>query len=201
VAAQGLTAELAGYLAARPGVTRVALDGAIATGPHELAEGLVEPLRALGRPAVHVRAEAFWRDAALRLEYGHTDEYSLRHEWLDVSGLRRELLDPLGPGGTGRYLTSLRDPVTNRSTREVARTAGPGLILLLSGEFLLGHELPFDRVIRLSASAAALTRRTPAELAWTLPAIAAYESEVRPSERADVDIRVNDPRHPAVLFR
>ena len=63
------------------------------------------------------------------------------------------------------------------------------LIVLLSGQFLLGHELPFDRVIRLSASAAALARATPAELAWTLPVIAAYEAEIEPDAQADIDIR------------
>jgi hypothetical protein len=152
---------------------------------------------------VHVRADSFWRDASLRLEYGHTDEYALRHDWLDASALRRELLDPLDPQGhpsRRTYLPSLRDPVTNRATREPPRTAGPRTVLLVSGQFLLGQGLPFDQVIRLSASAPALARRTPPELMWTLTVIADYEREVDPAAVADVDIRVNDPRHPAIRF-
>ncbi|HEY1485756.1 MAG TPA: uridine kinase [Micromonosporaceae bacterium] len=193
--------RLADYLAAIEATVRVAIDGAAGIDPDGLAGSLIEPLRERSRPAVHVRADSFWRDASLRLEYGRTDEHSLRHDWLDVAALRRELLDPLGPHGNGRYLTSLRDPATNRSTREPTRHAEPGTILLLSGQFLLGQSLPFDRVIRLSASAATLTRVTPPDLLWTLPAVTAYEDSVKPSEVADIDIRLNDPRHPAIRIR
>jgi len=193
--------EIADYLAAIPGIIRVAIDGATGTDPDGLATRLVEPLRTRSRPTVHVRADAFWRDASLRLEYGHADEHSLRHDWLDIGALRRELLEPLGPSGSAMFLPSLRDPVTNRSTRAPLRPAEPGTVLLLSGQFLLGHELPFDRVIRLSASAATLARVTPPDLAWTLPVVAAYEAALDPSELADVDIRVNDPRHPALRVR
>jgi hypothetical protein len=167
----------------------------------QLAQSLIEPLRTRGRPSVHVRADTFLRDASVRLEYGRTDEYSLRHDWLDVAALRRELLEPLGPGGSGSFLASLRDPVTNRSTRMPAQVAGPGMVLLLSGQLLLGHDLPFDRVIRLSASPATLRRTVAPELAWMLPVLAAYEAEVNPAEQADVDIRINDPRHPAIRIR
>jgi hypothetical protein len=110
------------------------------------------------------------------------------------------VLEPLGPHGSGSYLPSLRDPVTNRSTRQAARPAEPGTIVIVSGQFLLGASLPFDRVIRRSASPAALTRMTPPDLAWTLPAVAAYEAAVNPAQLADVDITVNDPRHPAIRW-
>ena len=180
---------------------RVAVDGALGTDPHGFARRLIEPLQTRGRPAVHVKAESFWRDASLRLEYGRTDAYSLRHDWIDVSALRRVLLDPLGPGGSGQFVASLRDPLTNRSTHQPAQLARPGTVLLVSGQFLLGHELPFDRVIRLSASAAALARATPADDAWTLAAVAAYEAEIDLADCADVDIRINDPRHPAMRIR
>ena len=148
-----------------------------------------------------MRADHFWRDASLRLEYGHTDEYSLRHDWLDVAALGRELLDPLGTDAAGPFVTSLRDPVTNRSTRAPVQYADPGTVLLLSGQFLLGHDLPFEKVIRLSASAATVARSISPDLAWTLPVIADYEAEVDPAQLADIEIRRNDPRHPAIRIR
>jgi hypothetical protein len=196
-----LLERVADYLAAIPGIVRVAVDGATATDPDGLAGQLIEPLRRRSRPAVHIRADQFWRDASLRLEYGRTDEHSLRHDWLDADALRREVLDPLGPGGSGSYFPSLRDPVTNRSTRQAARPAEAGTIVIVSGQFLLGRSLPFDRVIRRSASPATLARTTPPDLAWTLPAVAAYEAAVTPAQVADVDITVNDPRHPAIRWR
>jgi hypothetical protein len=193
-----LRGELAGYLAAVPGTIRVAVDGAACAGPDELAASLLEPLRALSRPAVHVRADSFWRDASLRLEYGRTDTHSLLYDWLDVAALRRELLDPLGTGGSGQYLPSLRDPITNRATREPRRDALPGTIALISGQLLLGHGLPFDRIVHLSVSAAARRRRTSAQWAWTLPALERYDEQTDPAALADIDIRLDDPRHPAI---
>lgn len=182
----------------RAGALRVAIDGPLAAGPHELADAIAGMVRIHGRPAIQVRAETFWRDASLRLEFGHTDSHSLLHDWLDLDALRRELLDPLGADGTGRYLPSLRDPATNRATREPPRTAEPGAILLLSGELLLGHELPFDRTVHLALSAAARQRRTPGELHWKLAAYDEYDAASTPITRADIVIKVDDPRHPAL---
>ncbi len=189
-----LAAQLTEVIAAREGYVRVAVDGAWAAAPHELAESLLEPIRAAGRPATHVQAQLFYRDASVRLEWGHTDEHAFRHDWLDVRALRSEVLDPLGPGGHGRYLSSLRDPVTNRATRVAAEPAEPGQVLLLSGELLLAHGLPFDLSVHLRLSTGALARRTPPERAWTLPAFEGYEDLISP----DVEVAVDDPRHPAI---
>ncbi|MGW2547729.1 uridine kinase, partial [Kitasatospora sp. NPDC001574] len=48
---------------------------------------------------------------------------------------------------------------------------------------------------------AALARRTPPEERWTLPAFARYEAETVPAEAADLTVRVDDPRHPALVER
>ena len=71
-------------------------------------------------------------------------------------------------------------------------------MLVVSGALLLGLGLPFDRVVHLAVSPAARARRTPAEQAWTLPAFDRYDAEVAPAELADVVIKLDDPRHPAV---
>jgi hypothetical protein len=176
---------------------RTAVDGPPATSPHELARAMVEPLRVLGRDPVLVAAETFWRDASLRLEYGHEDVDAYL-TWLDAAALRREVLDPLGPGGSGRHLLSLRDPVTNRATREPALLASAATVLIVSGSLLLGLGLPFDVTIHLASSPAARARRTPPQWAWTLAAFDRYDAEVAPSRVADVVVRVDDPRHPAI---
>lgn len=177
---------------------RVAVDGPRVADPQGFAESLVVPLRALGRPAVLVRAETFWRDAALRFEYGRTDLLSFATGWLDDAAIRREVLDRLGPAGDGCFLPSLRDPVSNRATREPPRTAGPGAIVLISGELLLGRGLPFDGTIHLAVSSAARRRRTPQEWQWTLPVFDDYDRNVDPVRRADVVLRYDDPGHPAI---
>jgi hypothetical protein len=196
--------KLAGALAQRiadgtpPGPWwRVAIDGAPAARPQDLADAIAEELPPLGHPVLRVSAAAFWRSASLRLEYGHEDVDAYSSLWLDTGALRREVLDPLGPGGTGRALPSLRDPLTDRSTRAGYTELPPGGVLLLDGPLLLGQGLPIDLAVHVQLSAGALRRRTPAEEQWTLPAYERYGRETVPEEAADVLVRADDPRHPA----
>ena len=197
---QRLVDDLADRLAtstAQGPALRVAIDGADAAEPLALAAAIVDPLRERGRPVTVVAAETFWRDASLRLEYGRedVDEYL---EWLDVAALRREVLDPLGPGGTGVFTPSLRDPTTNRATRAPATTAQHGAIVIVAGALLLGRGLPFDVSIHLALSPGALQRRTDPAAHWTLEAIARYEQQANPQQTADIVVRLDDPARPAV---
>jgi hypothetical protein len=197
---QRLVSELADRLAKQPSpgpALRVAIDGADAAGPRALAAALVDPLRERGRPGHVVAADTFWRDAALRLEHGREDVDAFL-EWLDTGALTREVLAPLGPGGDGTYIASLRDPATNRMTREPPRTVGPGAVVLVAGALLLGGGLPFDCTVHLALSPAALRRLTDPGAHWTLEAFARYEQAIRPQEIADVVVRVDDPARPAV---
>jgi hypothetical protein len=127
----------------------------------------------------------------LRFEHGREDVDSYL-SWLDDGALRREVLS----GST--YLPSLRDPQTNRATRDARRELPDNAILVVTGALLLGLGLPFDRVVHLAVSAAARQRRTPAAEAWTLPAFDRYDAEVSPADLADVVVKLDDPRHPAV---
>ena len=73
-------------------------------------------------------------------------------------------------------------------------------MLILSGPLLLGRGLPLDLTVHLELSPGALARRTPPELAWTLPAYARYRDGGRPGRPlADVVVRMDDPRHPAIV--
>jgi hypothetical protein len=199
-----LTAELVAALADRAAGRRwlrVLVDGAAPTGPTDLAATLVDPLRALGHPVLQLAAGDFLRPASLRFEHGRTDPDGLRHDWLDAGALRREVLDPLEPGGTGRVLPSLWDAERDRATRADYTELAPGGVLLLAGSLLLGHDLPAEHTVHLWLSPAALARRTPAEDAWALPAYAAYENEVRPRDRADHVVLLDNPDRPALHTR
>jgi uridine kinase len=197
-----LVEELADRLAAQEPVCRlrVAIDGAPAAGPAALADALVDPLRVRGRPAVRVSTDDFLRPASVRLEFGRTNPDSFYTGWLDEAALRREVLDPAGPGGSGRIVTRLWDARTDRATREPYSDLPPAAVVLVSGALLLGAGLPFEVTVHLDLSAAALDRRTEPELRWTLPAFARYGHEVDPASFADVVVRVDDPRHPALVL-
>jgi hypothetical protein len=198
-----LVSELAALLLSREpdSYLRVGIDGPPAAVPERLADALVDPLRAGGRPAIRISTSDFLRPASLRLEFGRRNPDTFYAGWFDEAGLAREVLDPAGPGGSGRILTRLWNAATDRATREPYRDLPPGAVLLVSGPLLLGGGLAFDIVIHLELSAAALARRTDPEESWTLPAYARYAEEVDPASLADMVVRLDDPRRPALVLQ
>lgn len=196
-----LVEELADRLASRESDSRlrVAVDGADAADPGRLADALTGPLRVRGRAAVRVATSDFLRPASLRLEFGRTNPDSFYTGWFDEAGLIREVLDPSGPDGSGRILERLWDARIDRAARAPYQDLPADAIVLVSGPLLLGSGLPFDFAVHLELSAAALVRRTPADLAWTLPAYRRYAAEVAPETLADVVVRLDDPRRPALV--
>jgi hypothetical protein len=202
VSRQRLADELARRLLARhrqPHPLRVGVDAPACADLGPVLDLLTDRLREAGHPVVSVAARTFYRDAALRWEYGKADVESFYTGWLDTAALQREVLLPLAVDGS--YLPSLRDPDSNRSTRAApARLPATGVVLVI-GELLLGNGLSFDAVVHVSVSHQARRRQTPAELQWTLPAHDRYEVEVDPAALADLVIRYDDPLHPALLAR
>lgn len=176
---------------------RVAVDGAPAAEPGVLAARIRDALRLRGREALVLAAGGFLRPASLRYEFGREDPDAYYDTWLDTGALWREVFGPLEPGGDGRVLPDLWDPLTDRATRSPYVSLPPGGVLLLHGPLLLGRWFPFDLVVHLQLSAPALARRTPERDRWTLPAFVRYEEEAGPAEAADVLVRLDDPRRPA----
>lgn len=179
----------------------VAVDGAPPAGADRLAELLVNELRLRGRSAVHVSAHDYLRPASLRLELGREDPDLFYTDWFDLRAIEREVLDPIGPDGSGRVLPKLWDSEADRAYRAQYVELKPGGVVLLDGPFLIGAGLAFDLTVHLSVSSAALARHTADEDAWTLPAYARYEQEQNPLETADIAVRCDDPKHPALVTR
>ncbi len=128
----------------------------------------------------------FLRPASLRLEHGRTDADAFLDGWLDTGALRREVLEPAGPGGSGRVLPRLWDAVADRAYRaDYVALAADG-VLVLAGALLLGRGLPFELAVHLRMSGAALARTLDAGQAWTLPAYERYEAEHDPEREADL---------------
>lgn len=177
----------------------VAFDGpAGAADPAGLADALVDPLRVAGREALRVSAWDFLRPASLRFERGRRDPDTRYEDWLDVGALHREVLRPLRPGGTGAVLPALWDAGTDRAYRRPRVELPRDAVVLIDGELLLGRGLDFDLTVHLWLSPEALARRLPVDEHWALPAYERYEGEVSPADAADVVVRVDRPRNPAV---
>jgi pantothenate kinase-related protein Tda10 len=180
--------------------TRLAVDGAPGSGTSEVAAAVGEVLAGAGRPVLRISAGDFLRPRSLRLEHGREDPDVFYAEWLDLKGLRREVFDPLGPGGSGRVLPTLWNAERDRASRAEYVELPPGGVLIVEGTFLMGIGLPFDVEVHLWLSTGALKRRTPEAMAWTLPAYKRYDAEADPSRAASLTARMDDPRHPALLF-
>ncbi|MFC9436616.1 hypothetical protein [Nocardia sp. NPDC057030] len=153
---------------ALPGHRVIAIDGADAARPVDLAQRTAAALRDTGRPAEVVSLHDYVRPASLRAEFGR-DDLSYRTTWFDYEALRREVIDALHR--EGRWLPALWDEPTDRSARATIRPAAPGTVLLVAGPMLLDHHLDFDLTLHLDMSEQALRRTTPPEDHWTIPAL------------------------------
>ena len=174
---------------------RVVIDGAPASQPEILGAEVVGALAP--RRGVLVRADHFWRQASLRFEDGRHDADAWLEGWLDEAAMRREVLDRCAE--TGQLLPALRDPATDRSLRPALVELPADGVVIVAGSALLGRGLPFDIAVHVHLTDAALTRRTPEDQAWTLPALARYQREREPTKLADLVVRADDPLRPAIV--
>ena len=180
---------------------RVAIDAPPWSGLG-LSALLVEALTAWSRSAVVVRVADYLRPASLRLERGRDDPDTFYEDWIHVAALRREVLEPSGPGGSGRVLPSLWDAARDRASRADYVALPADAVVVVDGWFLLRGELPFDLTVHVHLSAAARARRVPVvDAARELPAYDRYDAEAGPGEHADIVVRADDPQRPAVIDR
>ncbi len=193
ISPERLVDEVTDLVVARSGRVRVALDGPPPTEPVALARRAAVALRARGRATVVVDAGDYLRPASVRLEYGRDDPDEFLDGWLDAAALRREVLDPAAPDGSGRVLPRLWDAATDRAYRDGYTALPADGVVLLAGALLLGRGLPVDVAVHLRMAPAALARTLPAELRWTLPAYDRYGEPV-----ADLLVLADHPDRPAV---
>lgn len=186
-----LVGRLVERVRALPGHRVIAIDGADAARPLDLAHRSAAALRDTGRPAEVVSLHDYVRPASLRVEFGR-DDLSYRTAWFDYEALRREVIDALHE--EGRWLPALWDEATDRSARATIRPAAADTVLLVAGPMLLDHYLEFDLSVRLNMSEPALRRTTPADEHWTIPALLDTETSTTPTFFA----RWDHPDRPAL---
>ncbi|MGN6300153.1 MAG: uridine kinase [Angustibacter sp.] len=185
---------------------RVGIDGCVPDDGAALADAVADRLLALGLAVARVCQDDFWLPRSQRLEHGPRDPDALYDHWYDDGALRREVLDRLGPADHDpagpSWLPSLRDPMTDRSTRAARRPAAPGPVADADGRFLLRWELAdaFDVSVHLATSPPAQERRLTDEdeRARAVPAWARYLDETDPAARATFVVRYDHPARPAV---
>lgn len=209
--------ELAGRIVRveLPHPVRVAVDGVDAAGKTTLAEELVTPLRARGRPVIRASIDGFHHPAGIRHARGVTSPEGYYRDSFNYQGLAESLLIPLGPNGSRRYVSAIFDFRTDSEVRlpvqvaERRRRKEARRLFLLRPE-LMGH---WDFTIFVEAAfetTLAWAERRDAGLFGGveevrnrygrryIPGQRLYLAECRPRERADVVVDNNDPWNPVM---
>lgn len=182
---------------------RLGVDAAVPADGEHVADAVAAALADRGAAVLRVRARDWLRPRSVRLAAGPRDAATAWTSEVDHLGLLREVLDPLGPGGAGTWLPALWDEAADRAVRAPRRTAPAGSVLVLDGPFLLRWETAdaLDLVVHLLVSDAAVHRRLGGDAAvrrtgaWAL-----YREETDPAPRADVVLRAEDLRRPALVL-
>lgn len=123
------------------GWVRVAVDGVDGAGKTTFADELAEVLAAAARVTIRASVDGFHHCRARRYRRGRRGWEGFWLDAFDVEQLRSELLDPLQPGGSGRYRQAVQDLARDQSLALPYDLAPLTAVLLLDGVFLHRDEL------------------------------------------------------------
>lgn len=135
----GVVLEARASAGGRP--VRVGVDGVDGAGKTWFADALADALRAAGVTVVRVSVDGFHRPARERYRRGRTSPEGFFLDSYDYAALRREVLEPLGPGGDRRYRTAMFDHRSDEPVDAPQRTAPDDAVLVVDGIFLHRDEL------------------------------------------------------------
>jgi uridine kinase len=195
-------------------IIRIAIDGVDGAGKTTLADALAALVSRKGRPTIRASVDDFHNPRSIRYARGKYSPDGFYLDSYDYSAFRKLLLDPLGPGDSGRYITKRFDHRTDQPVEADAQQAPPSAALIVDGIFLHRPELRscwhlsiFLKVdFEISVSRGATRDQTPDAIDPYSPAYQRYVggqklylSACAPEQRTDIVIDYNDLRAPKVL--
>ena len=125
----------------RPHPLRVAIDGIHAAGKTTLADELVAPLEARGRPVLRASIDGFHNSQSERYRRGENSPEGYYWDCFDYQALLKVLLLPLGPGGDRQCRLNTFDLRADNPVHESPKSVSKDAVLVLDGVFLLRPEL------------------------------------------------------------
>ncbi len=195
---------------------RVAFDGIDAAGKTMLADEVADALNNKQRIVIRASVDGFHRPKKDRYLRGEFSPEGYYNDSFDYTAIKEYLLQPLGPGGTGRYRTSVFDFRNDSPLLPPLKSAPDDAVLLFDGVFLLRPELKdnWDITIFLhidfdTSLHRALGRDLP--LLGTrerivhryekryVPGQKIYLRQAKPQRVADIVIDNNDPQYPVIV--
>jgi uridine kinase len=196
------------------GTVRVGIDGVDGAGKTTFADELRDRLAPSGRPIIRATVDGFHHPKPVRYRRGRYSPEGFYRDSYDYGALRTRLLDPLGPGGSGRFRRAIFDVDADRAVDAAEERATPGSILLFDGMFLHRPELRdtwdlsvFLRVewtrnhrLRGAAGAAPVDLEAPATRRY-LDGQRLYFRECAPGDCASIVVDNHDLDAPFVVER
>jgi uridine kinase len=122
-------------------IVRIGIDGVDGVGKTVFADMLARTIAAQGRPVIRASVDDFHNPREHRYRRGRDSPEGFYLDSYNYGELRKVLLDPLGPGGTGVYCVAIFDHVTNSPVPLRWSSAEPRSVLVFDGIFLHRAEL------------------------------------------------------------
>lgn len=198
--------------------TRVAIDGVDGSGKTTMADELIEPIRRAGREVIRASVDGFHNPRAVRYTRGPDSPEGYFLDSFDYAAVKRELLEPLGPAGGGKFRTAVFDYRTDQPVESPRRAARRDAVLLFDGVFLSRPELqgswdltvwlhvPFEVTVERAVArdsrngGDAVVTRGKYEHRY-VPGQRLYLTQCRPQERADIIVDNTALDRPKVMVR
>lgn len=195
---------------------RVAVDGRTACGKSTFARALSASLAERGRNVLCTTIDGFHNSKAIRYARGRLSAEGYYRDARDLAAIRRELLDPLGPGGTLLVRTATFDLDADAPLASDAIPVPSDTTLIVDGTFLARPELSdawdvhiFLHTSRETARARGVTRdRSKGDISGQietvydqryLPAFELYLAEATPEARANILVDLDDFAAPRII--
>jgi uridine kinase len=183
---------------------RVGIDGVDGAGKTMFADELREVLLPSGRPLIRAGVDGFHHPRSVRYRLGRYSPEGFYRDSYDYATLTRVLLDPLSPGGSGRFRRAIFDVDADVVVDSPEEQAAPGSILLFEGIFLHRPELrgywDLSAFLRVEWARNHRVRGRPEQASLRYSeGQALYLRECQPEERASLFIDNDDLASPFIV--
>jgi uridine kinase len=197
-----------------PHPVRVAIDGVDGAGKTIFADELAGQIERRGRAVIRASVDSFHNPRSIRYRRGRSSPEGYFRDSFDYDAVVGQLLQPLGPTGSGLYRTGVFDYKTDLPVVAPLRRASDDAILLFDGIFLLRPELrPFWDLrillqVNFDVSMGRCAQRDGGNADASAPENRRYVegqkiyfAECDPAAAADIVIDNNDAAAPHFLHR